>query len=118
MKNIQLLLLVGLLYSFTACKSDDKDPVCDGDCIFSLNDASGTIVNMACFGKYGIKTLKPGGDSTYIYGIPDAMDVTFAEDGKAVTFSGTFRANTLEILFPDPGLDLNAVFQMKISDID
>ena len=112
---LSLLLLV--LISFQ-CKDQDTNASlnCTGNCLFALENRSGTMTKMDCFNRFGIKTRHPETDST-IYGIPDKLDPAFEVEGKSVQFSGVFRENTLTPAFPDPSFSASSLFQMEIVGI-
>lgn len=117
MKHLLLFLgIVPLLFLGVGCENKPPPPVCADDCLFTLQDASGTMVRMECFNRYGIKTKHPETDST-IYGIPDQLDSSFAQAGRSVIFTGTFRENALTPSFPDPGLSPTVIFQVKVEAI-
>lgn len=119
MKRFTLFLGASLLLLLANC---DKKPSiseslpCGDGCLFALKDAAGTIVRMDCFNRFAIEAKHPETDST-IYGIPDKLDAKFEQVGKSVTFSGTFRQNTLTPTFPDPNVSPETLFQMEIADI-
>lgn len=118
-KQFPLLLLVSLLFTLANCDKSPAptDPICNNDCLFTMTDASGTMIKMACFNRYAIQAHHPETDSVVIYGLPDDLDAKFAEEGKVVTFSGTFRTNTLTPTFPDPFFSPEDIYQMKLTEI-
>jgi hypothetical protein len=123
MKNIAAsLALAALLF---ACRQNADEPApqpnpvdCTGDCLFAVQDATGTIVEMACFSRLGILTDDPNTpEMDTIIGLPDWLDQEFSAPGKQVEFSGTFRANTLTPQFPDPPFILDDIYLMTVVDI-
>jgi hypothetical protein len=118
MKKIMLVLLGGILLTLIYCDKNETTaaPVCGEGCLFTQQEAAGTMVRMACFDRFAIKTVHPETDSI-IYGIPDQLDLKFQEEGKSVVFSGSFRENTLTPSFPDPSVSMESIFQMNLTEI-
>ena len=111
-----LSLLLAGLFLLSNCDKNPQPPVCTDGCAFTLNEASGTIIKMACFNRYAIQARHPQTDSI-IYAVPDQMDARFEEEGKSVHVSGVLRENTLQPSFPDPSFSPDRIYQMEITDI-
>ena len=118
MSYLKVLLVLGILFIQVGCSEKEPvgDPACDGSCLFTLKSTPGTIVKLACFNRFAIKATDPDTNQT-IFGIPDVLDAQFEIEGKAVIFSGSFRANIIEPDFPDPDISPGSIFQLSISDI-
>lgn len=120
MRPLSFLLLGFLLLACACQKGDDKPAVipCQGDCLFTVQDGSGTVVKMTCFNRFGIMTDDPNtAVLDTIYGIPDDLEAKFEVEGKAVKFSGAFRANTLTPTFPDPSIGTGDLYQLELGSI-
>ena len=121
MRLLALLVLLSFLLFTNACQKGDDQPgevPCQGDCLFTVQDSSGTVVKMTCFNRFGIMTDDPNtAVLDTIYGIPDDLDAKFEVEGKAVKFSGAFRANTLAPTFPDPSIGMDDLYQLKLGSI-
>ena len=88
----------------------NKNIVCDGECEFVIENTSAEITFLNCFEKYGIKTVHPDDSSIFIYGIPESVGEKFQVEGIPVTFTATFRPNTLQPIFPDPNIGPQSLF--------
>jgi hypothetical protein len=108
-------LLIGIMA--ISCGKESAPLQCTGDCIFVIENASGTMTKMDCFDKFAIKAKHPETDSIFVYGIPDELDASYEQQGKQVTFSGVFRANSLTPSFPDPSFNPATIYQMRITKI-
>ena len=115
---LRYLLLCFVLSSVYCDKPSLKGAgiICPDSCLFSLDNAPGTIIKMDCFDRFAIMSKHPETQET-IYGIPDNLDDKFQEIGKDVHFSGIFRANDLQPTFPDPSFSAETIFQMKVVEI-
>lgn len=121
MRPLSLLVLFGFLLLANACQKNNDQPdeiTCTGDCLFTVQEGHGTIIRMACFNRFGILADDPNTPvQDTIYGIPDEMNASFEVEGKAVQFSGAFRANTLTPDFPDPSIGPGSVYQVVLKEI-
>jgi hypothetical protein len=107
--------MIGMLVA--QCGKTSDQLTCTGDCAFVIENGTGTMIKMECFDRFAIKTKHPDVDSLVVYGIADELDSAYNVEGKTVTFSGIFRPNTLTPIFPDPGFDMNSLFQMEVTSI-
>lgn len=121
MKRVKYFILLGFLGFAGACQKNDEKPKqiqCTGDCLFTVEDGHGIVVMMNCFNRYGILTDDPNTPALdTIYGIPDEMNASLQVEGKAVKFSGAFRANTLTPIFPDPTIGGGSLYQVDLEKI-
>lgn len=106
MKNIILLALLGL--TLASCdKTEEPNIICDTelhcqdeDCLFTLDNAEGTVSFLNCFGRWAIKV--PFINDSNSWYIIDEWDAAYEEEGIKVTFCGYAKENALPLLFPDP----------------
>ena len=73
MKKITFVLLpFYVLFLFSACEKNADKIDCDsGDCLFTLEEVSGTMVYMNCFSRLAVQTQSPSNKELMIYGLPD-----------------------------------------------
>jgi hypothetical protein len=120
MKKTFSLISTILLCAIFACqKEGDMTPLkCTDDCIFALANAKGTVVHLANFDRFAIKTDVEGEVGTMpLYAIPDEIDGYFEVVGMEVQFSAIFRENKLTPTLPDPIIDMGSVYQIKLEKI-
>ncbi|PHN01540.1 hypothetical protein [Flavilitoribacter nigricans] len=108
-------LLIAISCLALSCEKQG-DILCENDCLFFGYNLEGEIVMLHCFNRFGIKTTHPDGEELII-GIPDQLAGRFQEEGKLVKFTATFRANTLQPLFPDPSIDIRTIYQARVQSI-
>lgn len=107
-----LIVAFCVLFSFS-CAKDNAPLVCEGDCLFLLENTEGKIIRMDCFSKLGIRHSDGNRDDIYI--LPDNLDNSYQEN-DAISFSAIIRANILEPEFPDPSINPNDVYQAELTD--
>lgn len=120
MKNIILLVLIGL--TLASCrKTEESDVICDTvlncqdeDCLFTLDNTSGTTTFLSCFDRWAINVpAANNGDSWYIV---DDWDASYEEESIKVLFCGYVRENSLPLILPDPiG---GRMYQIKLENIE
>jgi len=121
MKNLKVSFLLLILFSFASCQPDNQiqeEIPCEIGCLFSVKDVQGTIVYMNCFEKFAIQTPYPDDPEMIIYGVPESVPEEFQVEGKEITFSASFRENTLIPSFPDPVIGVESLFQIDIYSIE
>ncbi len=108
-----MILLVGM-----SCEKESvAEPiVCEGDCLFMLDNVEGKMVYMDCFSRFSIQAEHPDEETT-IYGIPDTLADAYQEEGLTVRFSAEARSNQLAPAFPDPSFDESTLYQIKLMNI-
>ena len=122
MKNITLyLMLIMLTLALASCSDkpiEEEIIPCENECLFVMEDVNASIVFMDCFQKYAIKTHSLESDTIIIYGIPPSIGEAFQEEGKEVTFTATFRENTLTPSFPDPNISMESLYEVDLISIE
>ena len=128
MKNLKLLLITIPVFFLLSCTNDSNNPLeddggldpvpCEDGCLFTMQNATGTIIFMDCFQKYAIQTNYPDDPEMLIYGIPESLEESFHEVGKSVIFSAAFRENTLVPQFPDPSFNMESIFEIELFFIE
>ena len=120
MENLKYLCFVAALLFLVSCANEsleDKtafEVPCENGCLFTVEEAAGTIVYMECFQKYAIQTNYPGYPDMIIYGIPESLEESFQEVDKSIIFSAAFRENTLVPQFPDPSFNMESIFEIEL----
>lgn len=122
MKNLLIYLFFSLLI-LTSCSDQQKEEInptqieCEIGCLFVMENIEATIIYMDCFQKYALQTQYPDDQSITIYGIPESVNKEFEEEGKVVTFTATFRENTLVPQFPDPSFNMASLYEIELISI-
>lgn len=118
MKKLNYWLFTFTLLFLMSCdKKENEVIVCDGDCVFVLENVEAEMVLLNCFEKYGIKTVHPDDENIIIYGIPESVEKQFEEEGKQITFTAKFRPNTLVPVFPDPNIGPETLYEIEVMSL-
>lgn len=107
MKNITLIVLLGILIASCGKTEEKLTPICDTqlhcldeNCQYPVNSNVGYTTFLNCYGHWAIMVLDPLDDNKWY--LVDSWDASYEEEGIQVTFCGYARDNEIPILFPDP----------------
>lgn len=133
MKNSFYVLLVLFPIILGGCFDKDGEPINNllfedypvncaiVNCLEEVEEVSGTLRFLDCFGYYGILVdISEPGDiySRYKAGIIEDLAVELQEDlPKEVTFTGLYVEKEYPIQFPDPDISIASVNQLIVKDI-
>lgn len=125
MKTISNFLLVTLFFVASSCSKTDEGvfeyPVncSEVNCLEEVENVSGSLQFLSCFGEYGIVTTKMiDGVEYHDAGILENIDAALTEDlPKNVTFSGLYVEKEYPLEFPDPSFNMDRVNQLIIKEL-
>ena len=107
MKNIILLVILGMLIASCSKTEESPETICDTDlscidenCQFTISNNVGQTRFLPCFDSWAI-VVESDIDVNSWY-IPDEWDASYQEDSINITFCGYVRDNTLPLILPDP----------------
>ncbi len=126
MKTIAKFFFGMLFILALACSKSNEEPAfsyginCEEvNRLEEVENETGTLLFLSCFGHYGIITTKMIDSIEYHdAGIIENIDSALTEDlPKSVTFSGLYVEKEYPLQFPDPSFNMDKVNQLNIKEL-
>lgn len=102
MNKVVIILSTFCLFVLLSCSKSNRcdELVCTDSCVFVEINRPATVHFYGCYIVWGAQFTNDANE--VVIGLAPDMPLEYKEEGKEITFSGTFYENDLPLAIPDP----------------